>query len=122
MLLESKLENLIAGIDHVVEDPLIALLPKHPRDENDTLICSLSSALRLGMPSSQPMVLKVMLPARNWAPRASLNYKASPNLRSDCATYQKMINGFFLEPAKKRKLPDCAIRDASGDRLSNTVS
>ena len=100
MLLESKLENLIAGIDHIVEDLFIALLPKYPRDENDTLIYFLSTAPWLRMPIRQPMVLKRKLPARNRAPRSSLNYKASPNLRSDRAAYQEMINGLLLKPAK----------------------
>nr|CCI55426.1 PH01B031C15.9 [Phyllostachys edulis] len=100
MLLESKLENLITGTSHVVEDPLIALIPKHPGNENDTLVCFLSSAPRLIKPSGQPMILKGMLPIRNWTPKTNLNYKASPNLRSDRATYQKMVDGLFMKPAK----------------------
>lgn len=100
MLLESKLKNLLARTDHVVEDPLITLLPKHSRNENDTLIYFLSVPSWLRMPSSQPMILKGLLPARHLAPRDNLNCKVSPNLRGYRTTNQKMINGLFVEPAK----------------------
>ena len=57
MLVEHRLEKLIASCHHLIEDLLIALLPNRLGDENDTRINLLSTNLYDRIPSAQPMAL-----------------------------------------------------------------